>query len=56
MKKKIGRPLTGNPKSNIVACRLTDDELWKLQEYCRIHNLSQTDVIRDGILKMIEEE
>lgn len=56
MNKKIGRPKTDKPKSNLVACRLTDKELLKLQNYCKLHNISQTKVIRNGIIKIIQED
>ena len=55
MQKKTGRPKTDNPKSNLVACRLTNEELLKLQQYCEIHKKSQTQVIRDGIIRIIQE-
>lgn len=55
MQNKIGRPKTDKPKSNFVACRLTDEELLKLQQYCKTHNVSQTQAIRDGIFKIIQE-
>ena len=55
LQNKIGRPKTDKPKSNFVACRLTDEELLKLQQYCKIHNVSQTQAIRDGIFKIIQE-
>lgn len=52
----MGRPKAENPKSNLVACRLTDEELLKLQQYCKIHNISQTQVVRDGIIRIIQED
>lgn len=55
MQKKTGRPKTNNPKSNFVACRLTDEELLKLQQYCEIHKISQTQAIRNGIIRIIQE-
>ena len=56
MQNKNGRPKTDKPKSNFIACRLTDEELLKLQQYCKIHNVSQTQAIRDGIFKIIQED
>ena len=52
---KIGRPKSNKPKVNIVACRLTDEELLKLQQYCKANKMSQTQVIREAIIKIFQE-
>ena len=52
--KKMGRP-TDNPKKNGYRIRMTDDELRKLEECCRLTKLSKADVIRLGIDKIYQE-
>lgn len=47
----MGRP-TDNPKTNGYRIRLTDTELQKLEECCRLAKLSKADVIRLGIDKV----
>lgn len=50
---KIGRPNVENPRKNIVGCKLTDDELERLENYCRENDLSKSSVLKNGIKDII---
>ena len=52
-KKKMGRP-TKAPKVNGYRIRLTDGELQKLDECCKLTKMSKADIIRLGIEKVYE--
>ena len=56
MKKKIGRPVTEIPKKNIIGCKLTDIELERLDNYCELHKMKKSDVLRDGIKNIISND
>ena len=56
MAKKIGRPRSTDPKRNIVACKLTDDELQMLKDYCVKNRLPKSCVIKSGIMHIIESD
>jgi hypothetical protein len=56
MSKKMGRPKAEKPKSNLVACRLTDEDLIKLREYCKIHNMTYSDVLVKGLHILLNKE
>ncbi|WP_195984596.1 ribbon-helix-helix protein, CopG family [Clostridium sp. D33t1_170424_F3] len=47
--KKRGRPIAENPKNLRVDVRLTEEELKKLDEYCRKKGVSRPQGLRDGI-------
>ena len=55
MKKKMGRPTTEIPKKNIVGCKLTDIELERLEQYCELHKIKKSVVLRNGIKDIISE-
>ena len=52
---KVGRPKSNNPSKNIVACKLTNDEYRRLLAYCEKNNVSKSEVLKNGIKKVIEE-
>lgn len=52
---KAGRPKSKNPRKNIVACKLTDDEYLRLLAYCKKNNMSKSEVLKNGIKIVIEE-
>ena len=47
--KKIGRPLSENPKNFRLDIRLTKDELKILDDYCERNNVKRPQGLRDGI-------
>ena len=53
MSKKMGRPLSDEPRKNVVGCKLTDKELMRLDEYCKINNTSKSEVLKAGIEPII---
>ena len=54
--KKTGRPLSDNPKNNIVGCKLTDKELKKLELFCKTNGISKSDVLRNSIEYIIKDK
>lgn len=55
MKKKMGRPISDIPKKNIVGCKLTDIELERLEQYCELHKIKKSTVLRNGIKYIISD-
>lgn len=53
MSAKMGRPLSDEPRKNIVGCKLTDKELKLLEEYCTKNSTSKSDVLKLGIKPII---
>lgn len=51
--KRIGRPLSDNPKNNVIGCKLTNKELRKLELFCTINGMSKSEVLRNGIKNII---
>ena len=51
---KMGRPLSDNPRKNIVGCKLTDDELKRLNSYCKEKSKTKSDVLLEGIKTIID--
>ena len=48
-KKKMGRPVIGEPKSNDVKVRLDDTTHKLLLEYCMENGVTKAEAIRQGI-------
>lgn len=48
-KKKMGRPISENPKNLRVDVRLTTEDLRVLDEYCKEKGVSRPQGLRDGI-------
>lgn len=53
MSKKMGRPLSDEPRKNVVGCKLTDTELHLLEEYCKSNKVSKSEVLKSGIESII---
>lgn len=53
MSKKMGRPLSDEPRKHLVGCKLTDKELQRLDEYCKDNSVSKSDVLKSGIQPII---
>ena len=49
MSKKMGRPLSDNPRNNKLFIRLTDEESKDLEQCCEITNKSKAAIARDGL-------
>lgn len=53
---KMGRPLSDNPMNIKKSVRFTEEEYNHLLKYAQNHNMSVTQVIRDGIRNIIVPE
>lgn len=56
MSKKMGRPLSDNPSRNPIGCKITDEELQRLEEYCKRNNITKSEVIKESIAPIIKPE
>ena len=55
MSKKMGRPLSDNPRNNKLFIRLTDEENSALEKCCEITEKSKAELVRDG-LKLVTDK
>lgn len=55
MSKKMGRPLSDNPRNYKLFVRLTNDENNILEKCCEITKKSKADLMRDG-LKLVTDK
>lgn len=46
---KMGRPRLDRPLSVEVKARITQEQYQELLEYCRLNDVTKTDVVRKGI-------
>lgn len=53
-KKKMGRP-TDNPKTVVKRARMSEKDVEKLKECCKILNMSESDVLRKGINEVYQK-
>ena len=53
MSAKMGRPVSDNPRKNPVGCKITDEALQRLDEYCKVNNVKKSDVVRAGLEPII---
>lgn len=56
MSAKMGRPLSDNPRKHVVSCKLTEQELLRLNVYCEKNNISKSDVLKSSIRHIISPE
>lgn len=49
MSPRTGRPIVGKPKTNDLKVRLDDDSLRQLDEYCKAHEITRAEAVRNGI-------
>lgn len=54
-KKKMGRPVIGEAKTNDMKVRLDDTTYRLLLEYCQEHNLTKAEAIRQGIHLLLKK-
>lgn len=55
MSPRTGRPKSSNPKDVDIKVRVDADTNLKLVEFAAKHNISRTEVIRQGIEKILSE-
>lgn len=51
-----GRPKAENPKSNRFSVRLDDETEKKLKIYCKEHNITKGEAIRQGIHLLLQKK
>ncbi|MNW51244.1 Ribbon-helix-helix protein, copG family [compost metagenome] len=51
-KKKRGRPQSENPKATPLTMRLDDAEDKILTDYCKKHNVTRSDAVREAIQRL----
>lgn len=56
MSKKMGRPLSDNPCRNPIGCKITDEELQRLDKYCIENNTTKSEVIKKYIAPIINPQ
>ena len=54
-KKKMGRPVVGEPKSNDVKVRLDDSTHKRLLTYCKENSITKAEAIRQGIHLLLKK-
>ncbi len=52
---KMGRPKSEEPKLKTVGVRLSEEDYTRLKEYARMHNLTMTEVMQEGMNKLISK-
>ena len=56
MSPHIGRPKAENPLTIEVKARIDKETNEKLIKYCKDNNMTRTDVVREGIKRVIENK
>lgn len=54
-KKKMGRPVIGNPKTIEIRTRIDDETSKKVDEYCSKRGITRSDFLRIGISTVLSE-
>lgn len=54
--KKIGRPISDNPKTKNVTVRFTTEEAERFDEYVSRNNTTKSNLIREFVLGVLEEQ
>lgn len=54
-KKKMGRPVIGEPKINDLKVRLDDTTHKLLLEYCNTHEITKAEAVRQGIHLLLKK-
>ena len=52
----LGRPKVDNPKSSRFSIRLDAETERSLEEYCKEHNISKGEAIRQGIHLLLSQK
>ena len=53
--KKMGRPLSQNPKSERITVRIDCDTARLLENYSKENNVEKAEVVRQGIKKVVSD-
>ena len=53
---RTGRPKVDNPKQSRFSIRLDDERNTKLQQYCKAHNITKGEAIRQGIDLLLSKQ
>lgn len=53
MRPRTGRPRINNPKNVEIKARIDEKMNAALVEYCNINDVTRTDVIREGIRRVV---
>ena len=53
MSVKMGRPPSDDPRKKLVGVKLTEQELRLLEYYCKLNNISKSEVLKQGIQPII---
>lgn len=56
MSPRTGRPKIANPKDIDVKVRFDKDLHEKLLSYCKEHNITRTEAIRQGVLLLVSQK
>jgi hypothetical protein len=56
MSSRIGRPKAENPKSKDIKVRVNEEELRKLDEYCKEQSVTRAEAIRVGINLLLTQK
>jgi len=54
--KKMGRPKGDNNKECLCSIRMDEHTKQRLEAYCKLLNKTRSEVVRDAINKIIDEE
>ena len=54
-KKKMGRPVIGNPKTVDIKVRIDEETNVRLLKFCKENGLTRAEAIRQAILNMIKQ-
>lgn len=55
MSPRTGRPKVDNPKTVEVKARIDEETHKRLVDYCKKNNTTKTEVVREGIEKVIRK-
>lgn len=53
--KKMGRPLSKNPKGIKITVRFDNNTYTDLEEYCQKHNMTKAEALRQGFYKLRDD-
>lgn len=56
MSSKTGRPKVDNPKNIDVKVRFDEETNGKLLKYCKEHNITRTEAIRQGVHLLLKQK
>lgn len=56
MSPRTGRPKSDNPKSFEIKARIDAATAKRLMEYCKAHNKTKTEVMREGLELILDKK